>query len=79
MRGWSKEDRLTAVSSLIELGRVVFPKTGAEELINQILGFGKEKHDDLVDACTMLILQAFEDIKKPRPSIRWVRSSDIFR
>lgn len=78
VRGWSKEDRLRAVSSLIELGCVVFPRNGAEELINQILGFGKEKHDDLVDACTMLILQAFEDIKKPRPSIRWVRSSDIF-
>ncbi len=70
VRGWSKEDRLTAVSSLIELGQVVFPRKGAEKLIEQILGFGKEAHDDLVDACTMLIIQAFEDSKQPRMSIK---------
>jgi predicted phage terminase large subunit-like protein len=70
VRGWSKEDRLMSVSSLIELGRVVFPKKGAEKLLEQIIGFGKESHDDLVDACTMLIFQAFEDSKKPRPRIQ---------
>ena len=70
LRGRSKEDRLTAVSSLIELGHIVFPRKGAERLIEQVLGFGKESHDDLVDACTMLILQAFEDSKKPIPMIQ---------
>ena len=69
-RGFSKEERLRTVSSLIESGRVVFPRKGAETLIEQILGCGKEAHDDLVAACTMLILQAFEDSKQPRMSIQ---------
>ena len=71
VRGWSKEDRLNAVSALIELGRVVFVDKGNEELVEQILGFGKEKHDDLVDAMTMLILQMFED-SKSTPSISYI-------
>jgi phage terminase large subunit-like protein len=69
VRGLSKEDRLAAVSSLIQLGRVRFSKTGNEKLIEQILGLGKEKHDDLVDAFTMLILQMFADSNKPVPRI----------
>lgn len=69
VRGWSKEDRLSAVSSLIELGHVVFADKGNEDLVEQILGFGKEKHDDLVDATTMLILQMFEESKR-EPNIR---------
>ena len=68
--GFSKEERLRTVSSLIESGRVVFPRKGAEKLIEQILGFGKEAHDDLVDACTMLILQTFDDSRKPIPMIQ---------
>lgn len=78
LRGRSKEDRLMAVSSLIELGKVVFPRKGAESLINQILGFGVEKHDDLVDACTMLILQAFEESKRPVPRISWIDRRELF-
>ena len=69
VRGWSKEDRLSAVASLIELGHIIFPYKGSEKLVEQILGFGKENHDDLVDSLTMLILQMFED-SKHTPSIR---------
>lgn len=71
VKGWSKEDRLNAVSALIQLGKVLFADKGNEELVEQILGFGKEKHDDLVDATTMLILQMFED-SKFTPSVTWI-------
>jgi len=33
-----------------------FPRAGSEQLLNQLFGFGAEKHDDLVDALVNLIL-----------------------
>ena len=33
-----------------------FSRTGCEQLLNQLFGFGAEKHDDLVDALVYLIL-----------------------
>jgi hypothetical protein len=38
-----------------------FPRHGCEDLINQLLGFGVEKHDDLVDAPVWLILGVAEE------------------
>jgi hypothetical protein len=32
------------------------PRTGCEQLLTQLLGFGAEKHDDAVDALVYLIL-----------------------
>lgn len=78
-RGVSKADRLAAVSSLIQLGRVRFARTGNEKLIEQILGLGKEKHDDLVDAFTMLIMQMFIDANKPQPGISFIRLDPPYR
>jgi len=52
----SKEDRLMSIASLIEEGRVVFPKAGAQFVIDQTVGFGVEKYDDLVDALTTLVI-----------------------
>ncbi len=71
IRGQTKEGRLQAVAALIELGTILFPEKGAEPLIEQILGFGTEKHDDLVDAFTILILQLLESTKQ-YPQIQWV-------
>jgi hypothetical protein len=45
----------------IKNGAVKFPRKGCEELINQLLGFGVEKHDDLVDALVWLILGVAEE------------------
>ena len=42
----------------IKNGTVKFPRTRCEQLLNQVLGFGSEKHDDLVDAQVYLILGA---------------------
>ena len=44
---------------------VIFPEKGAKQLIDQILGFGTEKHDDLMDAFTMLINKIMKDNKEP--------------
>ena len=33
-------------SSVIKTGVVKFPRTGCEQLMTQLLGFGGEKHDD---------------------------------
>lgn len=52
-----KRTRLSLTTSLMREGRILFPETGCEELIEQLLGFGKEKHDDLVDAFSIAILQ----------------------
>ena len=64
LKGRSKQDRLEAIVRLIEVGKILFPENGAEKLLEQLLGFGSEKHDDLVDAFTMTVLQSLEDTKR---------------
>ncbi len=54
--GGDKRARLRAVAVYIQNGTVVFPRSGCEDLIIQLLGFGIEEHDDLVDALVYLIL-----------------------
>ena len=51
-----KRARLRVAARYIKNGTVKFPRTGCEDLIMQLLGFGIEKHDDLVDALVYLIL-----------------------
>lgn len=49
-----KRARLQLASPLFEQGRVFFPKDRAvAEIIQQLVGFGVEKHDDLADAVSM--------------------------
>lgn len=55
-----KRARLSLASPYISSARILFPCHGAEELINQIVNFGIEKHDDLADALTILILKIIE-------------------
>jgi predicted phage terminase large subunit-like protein len=55
-----KRSRLVLTANMIKNGRVLFPKEGAEELINQIVHFGVEKHDDLADAFSTLIQNVIE-------------------
>lgn len=56
-----KRSRLALTAHWIESGKILFPRTGAEELIDQIVNFGVEKHDDLVDAFSNLIANAISD------------------
>ncbi len=57
----SKSLRLQLTTPLIKEGRVLFPEEGCEELLDQILGFGKEKHDDLVDAFSLLVMKVIDN------------------
>jgi predicted phage terminase large subunit-like protein len=52
--GSDKRARLSLATPLLKNGNVLFPKEGADTLIRQLVGFGAEKHDDLVDAFSML-------------------------
>lgn len=54
--GTDKRSRLRTAATFIQNGTVVFPKSGCENLIAQLLGFGIEKHDDLCDAFTLLVM-----------------------
>ena len=59
--GADKRARLRTAATYIQNGVVVFPKKGCEDLIAQLLGFGAEDHDDLVDALVYLILGLSDD------------------
>ena len=53
--GQDKRARLSLITTHLKSGVVLFPQSGAEHLIQQLIGFGVEKHDDLTDALTMLV------------------------
>jgi predicted phage terminase large subunit-like protein len=62
-----KRARLRVAARYIKMGIVKFPRTGCEQLLTQLLGFGSEKHDDAVDALVYLILGlAGDGIEEPR-------------
>ncbi len=56
-----KRSRLVLTAHLIKTGKVLFPNEGCEELINQIVHFGVEKHDDLADAFSNIVLSMIEE------------------
>lgn len=68
LRGMSKADRLALAAQYIQNGVVRFPRTGAEKLIHQMLGFGMERHDDLVDAFSILLLSLMTE-EKAKPGV----------
>lgn len=56
INGKSKRERLQMASYWIKTGTILFPTSGCEDLIQQIVGFGAEKHDDLLDAFTLAVI-----------------------
>jgi len=56
-----KRARMSLASPYISSARILFPHHGDEELINQLVNFGIEKHDDLADALTLMILRIIEE------------------
>jgi predicted phage terminase large subunit-like protein len=63
--GRDKWARLKSVSHLFQDGDVYFPKNEiAERMIKQILGFGTEKYDDLVDGLTLALLQVTKEKRR---------------
>jgi len=67
-----KQSRLSIAASLMQSGKVYFPNEGAEELIQNLLGFGIERHDDLADAFSILMLKIIEIKNRPKPNIIWI-------
>ena len=64
-----KRSRIVLTAHHIKTGKVLFPRKGAERLIQQLIHFGVEKHDDLADAFAHLVLHSF--IEKPKPTRWW--------
>lgn len=56
-----KRMRLVLTAHAVKSGKVLFPREGCEELINQIVHFGVEAHDDLADAFSNVVLSTLED------------------
>lgn len=50
-----KRSRLVAISPYIKSGMVLFPKSGADDILKEMIGFGIEAHDDAMDACVHVI------------------------
>lgn len=59
--GHDKRSRLQLSAPLIQSGSVLFPRNGSGALLPQMLGFGVEKHDDVVDAFTLIIGKLIAD------------------
>ena len=74
-----KRTRLSMISKFIENGTILFPKTGAEMLITQLVGFGREHHEDLVDALTMLVSQILQEHEHSNELRTYMRGSKMLR
>ena len=72
-----KRSRLITVSGMIQAGKIKFPKVGAETLIRQLVGFGVEAHDDLVDAFTIIAHRAIE-LDRPLQEVTWLELDDDY-
>ncbi len=70
-----KRTRLCLASPAIQSGKVLFASRGNEALINQIINFGSERYDDLVDAFTLLINKIMSD-NNHKPSSFSVPAND---
>jgi predicted phage terminase large subunit-like protein len=68
IKGQDKKARLSLTTAQIQSGQILFPRHGCERLIEQLTGFGIEKHDDLADAFSLLILRLSED-KEVEPQL----------
>lgn len=64
-----KRTRLNMITHHIREGIVLFPRHGCDELITQLVGFGIEKHDDLVDALTLAVNESIRE-ELTTPDIR---------
>lgn len=70
--GQDKRARLALITHLIQQGKVMFPRRGTEELIQQLTGFSIEKYDDLADAFSLLLLKVLDLDNEPEPGIMFI-------
>ena len=69
--GTDKRARLMTVASYVQNETVVFPKEGCEDLILQLIGFGVEEYDDLVDAFVFMV-QGLMNQYSSSPTFSWM-------
>ncbi len=72
-----KRTRLALITKFIKDGTIQFPNR-SRELITELIGFGKERHDDLVDALTMLVTAILENHQEGnsfRGWLNWVKKN----
>ena len=55
--GQDKRARLSVAACAMQAGRIFFPTNGTELLIEQLVGFPRELHDDLADSFSLLVNQ----------------------
>jgi phage terminase large subunit-like protein len=61
LKSQDKRERFAIAASWIKTGRVKFPRRGCERLIEQMVGFGTERFDDLLDAMVQLVIYVMEN------------------
>jgi len=76
--GNDKRSRLALTTHLIQSGTILFPDKGADSLVAQLVGFGVEKHDDLADAFSILILKIQEQCSKQTGGVMIDLGSSLF-
>ena len=59
---FGKEARFRTITPMFANKMLFFPQEGAEVIIEEILGFGREIHDDLLDALVYAIMHAYESL-----------------
>ncbi len=76
-----KRARLSLTTPAIQSGTVLFPRKGAERLIEQLVGFATERYDDLADSFSMLIGKEIADneYRSPFPIQREAEDDDYGR
>jgi phage terminase large subunit-like protein len=65
VHGQDKRMRLSLITHLIQEGIILFPESGCEELLSQLINFGAERHDDLADAFAIAAHIVMEKITNP--------------
>jgi phage terminase large subunit-like protein len=69
VHGQDKRMRLSLITHLIQEGIIIFPESGCEELLSQLINFGAERHDDLADAFAIAAHIVMEKITNPSYTI----------
>lgn len=67
VHGQDKRARLYLTTTPLQAGNILFPREEINTLIQQLIGFGVERYDDLSDAFAMLIGEIMRDNERPDP------------
>jgi predicted phage terminase large subunit-like protein len=64
-----KRERLNLAATALSDKRVFFPHEASDKLIQELVHFGSEKHDDLADAFSLVTLEVMVNKKPERPVV----------